>query len=305
LGGQFITFLPIRGLQAGSLRPLEAMSEETLTRRDLPHWYVPGAAHFVTYRLAGTIPQSVLRQWQNVRDQLLKRMPRTGSSTREHRLRVHKQMFAKYDRYLDAHTGAGWLADPGAAGVVRENLYHHHESKYYLMAYCVMPNHVHVLLQPIDRGRKLPACRPEAAYGQDKGAAARNLDQVPNEDSLRMPLSACGREMPDARSPLANIMHSLKSYTANRANELLKRTGQFWQHESYDHRVRDNNELERVVDYVRFNPVKAGPCEQPHDWRFCSAFDRFTADGGRYNKRLAFGVDSVLVGDWNRFRDRQ
>jgi hypothetical protein len=30
-------------------------------RRSLPHWYVPGAAHFVTYRLAGTLPANVVQ----------------------------------------------------------------------------------------------------------------------------------------------------------------------------------------------------------------------------------------------------
>ncbi len=34
---------------------------EILTRRNLPHWYRPGASFFVTYRLAGTLPQ---RRWK-------------------------------------------------------------------------------------------------------------------------------------------------------------------------------------------------------------------------------------------------
>ena len=53
-------------------------------------------------------------------------------------------------------------------------------------------------------------------------------------------------------------MHSLKSYTANEANKLLRRTGQFWQHESYDHWVRDEDEMERIVAYINANAVKAG-----------------------------------------------
>ena len=36
-------------------------------------------------------------------------------------------------------------------------------------------------------------------------------------------------------------MHSLKSYTADRANALLGQSGQFWLHESYDHWVRDTD----------------------------------------------------------------
>src|SRR5262249_16235738 len=69
-------------------------------------------------------------------------------------------------------------------------------------------------------------------------------------------------------------LHSLKSYTANKVNQLLHRSGQFWQHESYDHWVRDDDELQRIVDYISWNPVKAQLVEQPHDWYFSSAHHR-------------------------------
>lgn len=44
------------------LRLEDSMQQEVMSRRNLPHWYVPGAAHFVTYRLAGTIPVEMLRR---------------------------------------------------------------------------------------------------------------------------------------------------------------------------------------------------------------------------------------------------
>lgn len=57
---------------------------------------------------------------------------------------------------------------------------------------------------------------------------------------------------------IAVIMHSLKRYTARESNRLLGREGQFWQHENYDHVVRDEAELNRIVRYVLNNPVNAG-----------------------------------------------
>jgi REP element-mobilizing transposase RayT len=57
---------------------------------------------------------------------------------------------------------------------------------------------------------------------------------------------------------LVSIMHSLKRYTARQANLLLVREGQFWQHESYDHVVRDEAERVRIVSYFLSNPEKAG-----------------------------------------------
>jgi putative DNA methylase len=60
---------------------------------------------------------------------------------------------------------------------------------------------------------------------------------------------------------------------------LLHRSGPFWQAESYDHWVRDEDELERIVAYIANNPVKAGLVTKPHQWFFCSAHDRFLLDG--------------------------
>ena len=86
-------------------------------------------------------------------------------------------------------------------------------------------------------------------------------------------------EKADTGSPLASIMHSLKSYTAHEANKILGRSGQFWLHESYDHWVRDHEELERIVEYIAYNPVKANLVTKPQEWFFCSAHDRFLKDG--------------------------
>lgn len=74
-------------------------------------------------------------------------------------------------------------------------------------------------------------------------------------------------------------MHSLKSFTAHEANRVLKRTGPFWQHESYDHWVRDDEELERIVAYINANAVKAGLADRPWEFLWCSAHDRYLYDG--------------------------
>lgn len=66
--------------------------------------------------------------------------------------------------------------------------------------------------------------------------------------------------------PLSKIMQSFKGNTARKANLLLGRQGEFWQHESYDHVVRDNNEFQRIVHYVLENPIRAG---LPVRWVYC------------------------------------
>lgn len=65
---------------------------------------------------------------------------------------------------------------------------------------------------------------------------------------------------------LYRMLQSLKSHTALEANKILRRFGAFWQHESYDHVVRDEKELERTILYILNNPVKAKFVHHPHQW---------------------------------------
>ena len=47
---------------------------------------------------------------------------------------------------------------------------------------------------------------------------------------------------------------------------ILDRQGPFWQAESYDHVIRDADEYDRIVRYVKMNPVRAGLIRQAEDW---------------------------------------
>lgn len=76
---------------------------------------------------------------------------------------------------------------------------------------------------------------------------------------------------PGIRHSLAEIMHSLKSYTANEANKMLGRTGRFWQKEYFDRYIRNARHFAKVVAYIENNPVKARLCEEIEDWPFSSA----------------------------------
>jgi len=202
----------------------------------------------VTYRIAGTLPLSVMRELRAKKQWLLNQ--RTAKPKDEHRREVNKVLFAAYENYLDTQSDVDWLRDPRIASMLRENLYHHDRSLYVLHSYCIMPNHVHVLLTP------------DPNHFQTKGSS-----EPPVGESL------------DKQSPLFRIMHSLKSYTANRANRILNRSGVFWQAESYDHWVRSENELERIVNYIRANPIRAKLVERHEDWYWSSCHDRFLLDG--------------------------
>jgi REP element-mobilizing transposase RayT len=71
---------------------------------------------------------------------------------------------------------------------------------------------------------------------------------------------------------LSDILHSWKSFTSTKANRILNRMHkQFWQTESFDHWIRDQEEQAALSAYIRNNPVKAGFCKVPEAWRWSSA----------------------------------
>lgn len=162
--------------------------------------------------------------------------------------------------------------------MVRRSLYFGNGRKYGLCAFCILPNHVHMLITPFD-SHKRDAC---ATSQHDAcGTSEQRECLEPGE-------------IADTASPLSVIMHSLKSYTAHEANKLLGRAGSFWQHESYDHWVRDEGELERIVAYINANPVKAGLADRPYEFYWCSAHDRYLQDGNE-SGWLEIGTTETVV----------
>ena len=70
----------------------------------------------------------------------------------------------------------------------------------------------------------------------------------------------------------SQLQKSLKGFTARAANQILGRTGEpFWQRESYDHWVRNEDEFRRIVGYIEKNPVRAGIVARAEDHRWSSA----------------------------------
>jgi REP element-mobilizing transposase RayT len=67
---------------------------------------------------------------------------------------------------------------------------------------------------------------------------------------------------------LAQLMHSLKGYTAYKINELLNKKGPLWQRHYHDHAVRQDEDLKELVLYTLYNPVRAGLVKDFHDYPF-------------------------------------
>jgi REP element-mobilizing transposase RayT len=78
---------------------------------------------------------------------------------------------------------------------------------------------------------------------------------------------------PMAGWTLSQILKGWKGFTARKANSLLKRTGRkLWQTESFDHLVRDDDDMHRCCHYIIMNPVNAALCKSPESWKWSSAY---------------------------------
>ncbi len=114
-----------------------------------PHLNTPRLLQFVTFHLADSLP----------RPTLLRLMAETEDNDAERRRRL--------ERLLDAGHGACWLRRPEIGRLVEDALLKDDGVSYRLLAWVVMPNHVHAL---IETGAEVPL--PMLVRGW-KGSTAR------------------------------------------------------------------------------------------------------------------------------------
>src|SRR5688572_33142146 len=91
----------------------------------LPHFDGPEQTQFVTFRLFDSMPQELLQVWRR-------------EETDDVRFRK------RIETYLDAGYGACWLRNEQVASMIRESLRFHDGKKYKLIAWVIMPNHIHL-----------------------------------------------------------------------------------------------------------------------------------------------------------------
>ncbi len=123
---------------------------KTHYRRYLPHILPPDERLFITFRLANSLPKDIILKLKTEKDAAVEliRKTVTEEATRKVELyKIQKRYFAKFDSYLhQCLNGVQYLGIEAIAEVLSEAL-HYRDTKYYqLHAFCIMPNHVHVLL---------------------------------------------------------------------------------------------------------------------------------------------------------------
>lgn len=187
----------------------------TKRKSNLPHWTKDGATYAVTFRLAGSLPKHVLENHRAITLQIKNQIAeakKQKTSALENDLR--QKLIDHYQSHLeeafDKQEGNAWMNDREVAAIVARSITHFDGVRYDLGAWCVMPNHVHMVIRPKDG------------------------------------------------HPLPKILQSIKRHSAKEANKHLQRTGSFWQKESYDHVIRDEEDFQNQTRYILENPAKAG-----------------------------------------------
>jgi REP element-mobilizing transposase RayT len=226
------------------------------SERHRPHIQPPGAIFFVTYRLAGSVPQAIVREYKAKRlwlkNQILQ-VEKTVGPNSDPKLdewlkrmeTFYREWFVRFEDILHkALTGPMWMKDERVAAAVCESLHKRDGEDYRLDAFTVMSNHVHTVLQPFL-----------------------------SESNLREERTSSGPTRFTSDHPgLSRIMHRVKGSSSRECNLVLNRSGQFWEHESFDHYIRAG-QFFKTIRYVLNNPVKAGLIKDWREWRwsYCRA----------------------------------
>lgn len=79
---------------------------------------------------------------------------------------------------------------------------------------------------------------------------------------------------PKRGNQISSIVHSISSHSSARANEVLGRKGPLWSADHLHQNVSDE-EIAETVEYMHNEPVAAGLCDRPEDWRFSSASSKY------------------------------
>ena len=200
---------------------------KTEYRQRLPHIQPVGATFFVTFRLFGSLPVIKVKDLRDKYEFDLSKARLIEDDGLRNTIifNLRKKYLYDHDIILDSlNSGPHYLKRPEIMQIVKDELHRFNGHLYDLLAFSIMSNHVHVV---IDTSIQL------------------------SEDDLI-------NEVTENITSLDVILKRIKAPIARYSNRILNKKGQFWEKESYDIYIRNEVMLSNVISYVLENPVNAG-----------------------------------------------
>ena len=116
-------------------------------RGRLPHWEKEEGFYFITFHLADSLPKSVVAKIAERRSILEAAKQVNALLLPEQKAQLAAYSHARIEEYFDRGAGSCPLADHRIAGAMAAALRFDEGKRYRLFAWCVMPNHVHVVVR--------------------------------------------------------------------------------------------------------------------------------------------------------------
>ena len=127
--------------------------------------------------------------------------------------------------FITFRTFRSVILSEDARDIVLDSILFWKDKKFGLYGAVVMPDHAHLILQPLEKA--------QLCYYS-----------------------------------LAEILHSIKSYSAKKINQLSSNSVPVWLDENFDRIVRDENELLEKMTYIKNNPLLTSLVEEAADYKW-------------------------------------
>jgi REP element-mobilizing transposase RayT len=112
------------------------------SRGYLPHCDALGVLQFVTFRLYDSLPEKIIARWKEELEII---------SSQRLKSELTAVLRERTEECEDAGHGACLLKNREIAAMVQNALLRFDGERYRLLEWCIMPNHVHVLLETIEQ----------------------------------------------------------------------------------------------------------------------------------------------------------
>lgn len=216
------------------------------SRGYLPHFDGKEAIQHVTFHLADSLPQEVVRQLAAEVEAEQKNACQCGESRSQAQIERRKRVEA----FLDVGYGSCVLREPQIAAMVQNALLFFDGQRYRVLAWVIMPNHVHVLFQPMEGWSVSETVASWKKFTGTRIAEYRRSRRAGAETGV----PGAGAETGVPGVPEAGT----------RGGDPV------WHREYWDRYMRDSQHLAQAIAYIERNPLKAGLVNRPEEWRWSS-----------------------------------